>query len=215
MIQPFLDFTSIFPIGRGTYANVFSALHKRTLSSVALKIISIDDEEMLFEEKDFYNEIKAQKQIDHPFIAMYYGNYKYEGFRIISMEYARGRTLLDIVNSVEEMKEENIIKIFVQLIAAVDYLHDKKIVHRDIKLENIIVDDANIIKLIDFGMSSVDRGFLSTQCASFPYAAPEIFWGKLIHQVLTFGAVVWYYIACIPKTSLLMGMMYISYHIML
>ena len=65
-------------------------------------------------------------------------------------------------------------QIFKQLVQAISYCHEKNICHRDLKLENILVDESNVVKVIDFGFSSKCGQKLSNYCGTPPYMAPEI-----------------------------------------
>nr|CAI5866492.1 unnamed protein product [Callosobruchus analis] len=69
---------------------------------------------------------------------------------------------------------------FWQILSAVEYCHNRNIVHRDLKAENLLLDSNNNIKIADFGFSNyyTPGGQLSTWCGSPPYAAPEVFEGK-------------------------------------
>ena len=69
---------------------------------------------------------------------------------------------------------------FWQIILAVEYCHNRRIVHRDLKAENLLLDADMNIKIADFGFSNFFslRGYLNTWCGSPPYAAPEVFEGK-------------------------------------
>jgi len=64
--------------------------------------------------------------------------------------------------------------IFKQIVESINYCHQKDICHRDLKLENILVDENNVVKLIDFGFSSECGQKLSNYCGTPPYMAPEI-----------------------------------------
>ncbi|OHT17187.1 hypothetical protein TRFO_41232 [Tritrichomonas foetus] len=128
---------------------------------------------------DFNREVQIHMKLDHPFIAHFFGSFQQDDINVIVMEYIPGKSLLDLINSGRLSNEFEIAKIYCQIIAALDYLHnEKKVVHRDLKLENIIISPNNMVKIIDFGLSNISNGLLSTQCASFPYAAPELFLGE-------------------------------------
>ncbi|XP_011059992.1 PREDICTED: MAP/microtubule affinity-regulating kinase 3 [Acromyrmex echinatior] len=78
------------------------------------------------------------------------------------------------------MVEPEARRVFRQIVLAVHYLHQQRVVHRDFKAENLLLDADNNIKIADFGFSNeYTPGVpLSTWCGSPPYAAPEIFEGK-------------------------------------
>ena len=94
------------------------------------------------------------------------------------MEYLGKLTLLQHLKSQPKNKvpESEMISIFKSLLKAIDYLHSKHIVHRDIKLENIMMDTQNIIKIIDFGFSLRinDNTKVAMFCGTPKYMAPEI-----------------------------------------
>ena len=72
------------------------------------------------------------------------------------------------------LTEDRSRSLFRDLVSAVDYLHNKGIVHRDLKLENCLLDEEGRLKLIDFGLANYNRGPLTTACGSPDYAAPEL-----------------------------------------
>lgn len=92
------------------------------------------------------------------------------------MEYAQGQELFDICQN-QELDESTVKQIFLTIVQTVQWMHTHNIVHRDLKLENIIVDLASgDVKITDFGLARVIDGdtLLSTRCGSEEYAAPEI-----------------------------------------
>uniref|UniRef100_A0A8C2KST4 non-specific serine/threonine protein kinase n=1 Tax=Cyprinus carpio TaxID=7962 RepID=A0A8C2KST4_CYPCA len=96
------------------------------------------------------------------------------------MEYASGGEVFDYLVSHGRMKEKDARAKFRQIVSAVHYCHQKNIVHRDLKAENLLLDADSNIKIADFGFSNEFKlgSKLDTFCGSPPYAAPELFQGK-------------------------------------
>ena len=100
-----------------------------------------------------------------------------ETFIHIVMEYAANGEIFDYVVSRGRMSEREAAAKFAEILSAVNYCHNNRVVHRDLKAENLLLDGEGRIKLADFGFSNrFMPGFaLSTWCGSPPYAAPELF----------------------------------------
>ncbi|XP_022431721.1 MAP/microtubule affinity-regulating kinase 3 isoform X8 [Delphinapterus leucas] len=96
------------------------------------------------------------------------------------MEYASGGEVFDYLVAHGRMKEKEARAKFRQIVSAVQYCHQKRIVHRDLKAENLLLDADMNIKIADFGFSNefTVGSKLDTFCGSPPYAAPELFQGK-------------------------------------
>uniref|UniRef100_A0A673Z7C8 non-specific serine/threonine protein kinase n=1 Tax=Salmo trutta TaxID=8032 RepID=A0A673Z7C8_SALTR len=96
------------------------------------------------------------------------------------MEYASGGEVFDYLVAHGRMKEKEARAKFRQIVSAVQYCHQKRIVHRDLKAENLLLDADMNIKIADFGFSNEFTlgSKLDTFCGSPPYAAPELFQGK-------------------------------------
>jgi 5'-AMP-activated protein kinase catalytic alpha subunit len=92
------------------------------------------------------------------------------------MEHAPSGSLLDYVRSKKRLPEADAVPILQQIVAALAHCHHREVVHRDIKLENILMDASNTMKLIDFGLSAffIPGKHLRVHCGSPSYAAPEI-----------------------------------------
>lgn len=171
------SFTVQEKIGEGGCAKVYLALDNKTEQQVAIKIVPKepnDDEEFI------KNEVELVKQLNHPNICKIYDVIEtYTSFYII-MEYCSNGTLIDYLSKNGPMDEEHALRIFVQIVDVMKYLHkEMQIVHRDLKLENIMFDSNYNIKIIDFGFSRSLSGdaLLRTQCGSILYCAPEVIKG--------------------------------------
>jgi serine/threonine protein kinase len=168
-------------IGSGGFAEVRLARHVITGLSVALKIFPknlLNSEES---ERMFHYEVSMHKKLDHPLIVGLYDVTEDENNFYIALEYVGGGSLLKLINESHGIAEPEAARIFSQIISVMEYLHEEKgVVHRDLKPDNILLDDSGNIRLIDFGLSRdfSDDGLFSTQCGSSYYIAPEILDGK-------------------------------------
>lgn len=102
-----------------------------------------------------------------------------KGTYIIVMELIKGITLLEFINKFGKIDEQEACRIFSQIVDAFYYLQSDPInvVHRDVKLENIMLDENYNVRVIDFGFSKSlndQKDLLKTQCGSYPYSAPEL-----------------------------------------
>lgn len=157
-------------------------LNMQTNDKVAIKIIKKEN----LKQKDFERarrEIYILQQLtklNHPNIAkIFYWEENSLEWRIV-MEYVTGGELLQHILSKSRLSELEAQRMFRQILSAVKCCHDNNIVHRDIKHNNLLLDDKKNVKLIDFGLSNyAEEGVLrSTFCGSPAYAAPEILLGK-------------------------------------
>ncbi|VVC38733.1 Hypothetical protein CINCED_3A004333 [Cinara cedri] len=166
-------------IGKGNFAVVKLAKHVVTNSKVAIKII---DKTQLNEDnlKKIFREIQIMSKLNHPHIVRLYQVMETEKMIYLVTEYAAGGEIFDYLVKNGRMNESAACHIFKQIVEAVSYCHNKNIVHRDLKAENLLLDGENNIKLADFGFSNhfFDGKLLSTWCGSPPYAAPELFQGQ-------------------------------------
>uniref|UniRef100_A0A8C0GLL4 non-specific serine/threonine protein kinase n=1 Tax=Chelonoidis abingdonii TaxID=106734 RepID=A0A8C0GLL4_CHEAB len=146
-------------IGKGNFAKVKLARHVLTGREVAVKII---DKTQLNPTIKLFEVIETEKTL------------------YLVMEYASGGEVFDYLVAHGRMKEKEARAKFRQIVSAVQYCHQKCIVHRDLKAENLLLDADMNIKIADFGFSNefTMGNKLDTFCGSPPYAAPELFQGK-------------------------------------
>ncbi|KAJ0063241.1 hypothetical protein NL108_015037 [Boleophthalmus pectinirostris] len=127
-----------------------------------------------------FREVRIMKILNHPNIVKLFEVIETERTLYLVMEYASGGEVFDYLVAHGRMKEKEARAKFRQIVSAVQYCHQKHIVHRDLKAENLLLDADMNIKIADFGFSNefTMGNKLDTFCGSPPYAAPELFQGK-------------------------------------
>uniref|UniRef100_A0A2S2PGJ5 MAP/microtubule affinity-regulating kinase 3 n=1 Tax=Schizaphis graminum TaxID=13262 RepID=A0A2S2PGJ5_SCHGA len=166
-------------IGKGNFAKVKLAKHVPTGKEVAIKII--DKTQLLPGSlQKLFREVRIMKMLDHPNIVKLLQVIETEKTLYLVMEYASGGEVFDYLVLHGRMREKEARAKFRQIVSAVQYCHQKRIIHRDLKAENLLLDSEMNIKIADFGFSNefTPGGKLYTFCGSPPYAAPELFQGK-------------------------------------
>ncbi|KAL4226645.1 NUAK SNF1-like kinase 1 [Mactra antiquata] len=166
-------------LGEGTYGKVKLAVERSSGKQFAIKYIrksKIHDEHDL---NRIRREIKIMSSLNHPHIIKVNEVFENKDKIILVMECADGGELYDYINN-NNLTEKDARRIFRQIVSAIQYCHRLGIVHRDLKLENILLDRDNNAKIADFGLSNYynysDK--LKTFCGSPLYASPEIVSGQ-------------------------------------
>ena len=182
------DYQIIRTIGSGSTGKVKLGVNIRTQRKVAIKIISrkyINDPSKKSKEtpssrkKRILREAAILNLVHHPNIVRLYDLYVTEEYYCMVFEYVDGGQMLDYIITHGRMNEEQAQKFFLQLISAVSYCHENGIVHRDLKIENVLIDTKGDVKLVDFGLSNFfdPSDKLKTFCGSLYFAAPELLRG--------------------------------------
>lgn len=166
-------------LGKGTYGKVKKA-KERSGRLVAIKSIR---KEKIKDEQDLVHirrEIEIMSSLCHPHIITIYEVFENKDKIVIVMEYASRGDLYDYICDKRNISERETRHFFRQIVSAVHYCHQNGIVHRDLKLENILLDDNGNVKIADFGLSNLYHGdeYLQTFCGSPLYASPEIVNGR-------------------------------------
>ncbi|XP_060897943.1 NUAK family SNF1-like kinase 2 [Labrus mixtus] len=166
-------------LGKGTYGKVKKA-KERSGRLVAIKSIR---KEKIKDEQDLVHirrEIEIMSTLCHPHIITIYEVFENKDKIVIVMEYASRGDLYDYICDKRSISEREARHFFRQIVSAVHYCHQNGIVHRDLKLENILLDGNGNVKIADFGLSNLYRGdeYLQTFCGSPLYASPEIVNGR-------------------------------------
>ncbi|KAG0205629.1 hypothetical protein BGX28_002788 [Mortierella sp. GBA30] len=161
-------------IGQGTYGKVKLATHALTGQQVAVKIVAKAHAAIIT------REIYHWRCLTHANIAHLHEVLTTESKIYLVTEYCPNGELLEALIRDGRCKPSLAKKWFRQICLAIQYCHAKKIVHRDLKLENILLDSQDNIKLIDFGFTREceSKKLLESYCGSAAYTAPEIIVGK-------------------------------------
>ncbi|BFZ25443.1 hypothetical protein BsWGS_28482 [Bradybaena similaris] len=166
-------------VGKGNFAVVKLARHRITKTEVAIKIIDktqLDEVNL----KKVYREVQIMKLISHQHIIKLYQVMETKNMLYLVSEYAPKGEIFDYIAQHGRMAESDARGKFWQIISAVEYCHNRHIVHRDLKAENLLLDAHMNIKIADFGFSNFfePNKLLATWCGSPPYAAPEVYEGR-------------------------------------
>lgn len=200
------DWDFIRTIGAGSMGKVKLARHNSTNEKCAVKIVpraaklyqrahSSDPpmktaEEAAQRQKEFEKEVARDKRtiregalgrlLFHPHICRLYEMVPMTNHYYMLFEYVEGGQLLDYIVSHGSLNEKYARKFARGIALALDYCHRNNVVHRDLKIENIMINQKGDIKIIDFGLSNLysPKSLLKTYCGSLYFAAPELLSAK-------------------------------------
>ena len=165
-------------IGQGAFGKVNLGLNVLTGRVVAIKSfnksnLNSNSENM----KKIKYETNLMKKLNHPNITKILELFEDKEYILIIMEYINGGNLFSFLKKHRKVSEKTAKLLYRQIILGIKYMHQQGIVHRDIKLENILIDLNNNIKICDFGIGRVlssPEQPLFDQCGTPMYIAPEI-----------------------------------------
>ncbi len=176
-------------LGEGEFGKVKLGWRKdgKQPSQVAMKLIKRDS---ILKDSDseikVHREINSLKLLNHPNIVNLVEVMKLGKYIGIVLEYASGGELFDYILHHKHLKENVAKKLFAQLVSGVDYMHCKGLVHRDLKLENLLLDKHKNVIISDFGfVNSFNReklDLMKTSCGLPCYAAPELVLTQLPYE---------------------------------
>ena len=165
-------------LGEGSYGSVWLALNGDTGELFALKEVRVGSSDKHRDEsiEQLEQEVEVLSRLVHPNIVRYIGITREETALYIFLEYVPGGSIASLVQRFGKF-EENVIRVYTrQILIGLAYLHSQRVVHRDIKGANILVEKSGRIKLADFGMAkvlesvSIGKSFKGSAC----WMAPEV-----------------------------------------
>lgn len=156
-------------IGEGSFGKVYLALHRPTHRKVVIKTSDKKDPNIV-------REVFYHRQFDYPYITKLYEVIATENKVWMALEYCPRKELYDYLLSKKRIPPMECIQLFSQIVGAVHYAHSLNCVHRDLKLENILLDKHGNAKLTDFGFTRecMSKTTLETICGTTVYMAPEL-----------------------------------------
>ena len=166
-------------LGSGGFGTVYLAEDTFLKTVRALKIphgIASQPEKILQES------ILQSKLLDHPNIVKLLTVDIIDRTLIMVMEYINGTDLEKLIDEQDHLKINIALKYFKQLLSALDFAHKYKVIHRDIRPSNILINENDDIKITDFGTSKLlnEKQYATTKIGSPPYMAPEQFEGRAV-----------------------------------
>lgn len=163
-------------LGEGEYAQVKLAVHVDSGEEAAIKLLN--KHAPAEKQEKVRNEIDILKKCRHPYIIRLKQVIETEMYLALVLDYASGGELFDFITLNQFLNEQDAGRLFAQLIEGVDYLHRQGVVHRDLKLENLLLDKEKNLVISDFGFScgfkELKDRLMKTSCGSPCYAAPEL-----------------------------------------
>lgn len=176
------NFELIKVIGRGSYAKVFLVEYKKSKKCYAMKVIK---KSMVNDDEDI-DWVQTEKHVfeqatNHPFLVGLHSCFQTESRLFFVIEYLCGGDLMYHMQRKRKLPEDHARFYAAEIVVALDFLHSKGIIYRDLKLDNVLLDIDGHVKLTDYGMckEGLNKGELtSTFCGTPNYIAPEMLRGE-------------------------------------
>ena len=172
------DLDNIKELGSGTFGNVNLVRNKKNKQFYAIKALDLEQ----IKKENLESCVELEKNVllktDHPFIMKMVKYLKDENYIFFINEYIKGKELWDVIRDIGLLNKEQTQFYVASMLLAINHLHKKKIIYRDIKPENVMVSVKGYIKIIDFGTVKEIEDRTSTVIGTSHYMAPEITKGE-------------------------------------
>ena len=172
------DLDNIKELGSGNFGSVNLVRNKKNKQFYAIK--ALDLEQIKKENLEVCVELEKNVLLktDHPFIMKMVKYLKNDNYIFFINEYIKGKELWDVIRDIGLLNKEQTQFYSASILLAINYLHKKKIIYRDVKPENVMVTSRGYIKIIDFGTVKEIKDRTSTVIGTSHYMAPEITKGE-------------------------------------
>lgn len=140
-------------IGSGSFSTVYKGHQLQTNKTVAIKVVKrnrLDAESS----RKFYSEARILSNLVHPHIVRFIALMQDDDCEFLIMEYVSGESLRDLLERKTHLSENQSRRYFIQILSALEYFHNTtQLLHRDLKVDNIMIDHSDNIRIIDFGLA--------------------------------------------------------------
>ena len=161
-------------LASGGMAEIYEANDTYCHKAVAIKVIKEQFKDSIFDMERFKNEARYASMFSHPHIIKIFNIGNYQGNFFIVFELMKGKTLKDLLDERGYLSKDDAINYVLQLLNATKHIHGRKVLHNDIKPENLFLFLDGDIKLIDFGIATHIGEEGDKVNASILYTAPEV-----------------------------------------
>lgn len=174
------DYKLLSVLGRGNFGKVLLAQHIQNKNTVAIKILKKD----VALENDEIDALSNEKKVfvltsrsKHPFLIGLYACFQTPASILFVMDYVSGGDLMSLIQRQRCFSPSQVKFYTIEVVLALEFLHSKNIVYRDLKLDNVLLDQSGHIKVADYGLCKVNMPFGATTCTfcgTPEFMAPEI-----------------------------------------
>jgi len=172
------DFQQLQTLGTGTFGRVYLVKHKSSSKYFAMKVLKKSEIVRLKQVEHVNSERQILSQLYHPFIVKLYKSFQDEQCLYMLLEYVIGGELFSHLRKAGRFTNEVTRFYAAEIVSAIEYMHGFDIVYRDLKPENLLLDNTGHIKITDFGFAKQVEDRTWTLCGTPEYLAPEIIQSK-------------------------------------
>ncbi|KAF8063034.1 STY17 [Scenedesmus sp. PABB004] len=192
-------------VAAGSFSNLYRGYYCG--QEVAVKILKeMQDDASQYQE--FLQEVSIMRKVRHKNVVQFIGACTRKPNLCIVFEYMSGGSVYDYIRREGALKLSQVLKVCVEVSRGMDYLHQRKIIHRDLKAANLLLDENGTVKIADFGVARMieTNGHMTAETGTYRWMAPEVIEHKPYDEkadVFSFGVVLWELLTCkIPYSDM-------------